>query len=358
MKELPPRLRGLNTQGPQPPLVTEATFRRFAEWGVNVVRINLKPDTGIKPNADEKGADVPPAMQPYRVGIARLDRMAEMARARGIYLIPCAAGLVGRDQKDVAEDGTAGQNRSGFADHLVAFWEFMARRYRDNPAVIGYDLLNEPHTKWEVAVWREELAPRVIRAIRAIDANTWLVFEPGPWGLPGAYDQLTPLTDPRPGEPRIMYSFHFYAPHNYTHQGIRGKPREGTYPGMLQMFPTSPVIRWDAKHFRKYVAGVVAFKERYGVRMFVGEFGVVRWAPGAATWVKDAIGLFEDVHFDWAFHSYAGWNGWNPTFAPGAPADGKTDGGYESEPLKVLEKNWARNAAEKPTAPDQKTGHE
>lgn len=344
-KVLPDRLRGLNTQGPWHELTTEETFHRFAEWGVNVVRVNIIQDNRIKPTDWEARVDVPSAMQPYRVGIARLDRMAELALEYGIVLILCADNLAGRNQRDVVEGNTEGRSNTRFADHLVGFWEFMARRYRDNPAIIGYDLLNEPHTKLETSVWQKKLVPRLIRAIREIDSETWIVFEPSPWGLPDAYERgLTPLTDPRPGQPRILYSFHFYAPHNYTHQGIGGRPSTGAYPGMLKMFPTSPTIHWDADQLRKYVRSAIAFKQRHTVRMFVGEFGVTRWALGAATWVQDVTALLEAEGLDWAYHSYAGWNGWNPTFSNDAPTNRQTDGGYESGQLKALKQYWMRNA--------------
>ncbi len=77
--------------------------------------------------------------------------------------------------------------------------------------------------------------------------------------------------------------------------------------------------------------------------MFVGEFSAARWSPGAAQWVKDSIELFEKYDMDWVYHSYWGWNGWNPTFDPEEPASNDSDGGKMTEVMKVLVEGWAKN---------------
>lgn len=77
--------------------------------------------------------------------------------------------------------------------------------------------------------------------------------------------------------------------------------------------------------------------------MFVGEFSAVRWAPGAARWLQDSVDLFEEMGWDWAYHSTAGWNGWNPTFAANARPSHEKDGGIKTDRLEVLLNGWALN---------------
>jgi hypothetical protein len=50
-------------------------------------------------------------------------------------------------------------------------------------------------------------------------------------------------------------------------------------------------------------------------RILVGEFGVLRWAPGADKWLSDCIELFEAYGWDWCNHSPSGWNGFNVTYS-------------------------------------------
>lgn len=342
-KQLPERLRGINVAGPWADLTNPATFQRYAEWGVNLVRVNIKHDARLVHMDQEVKAVVPDFMLPYQVVIARLDTMVRLARQHGIFLIFSAASIAGRDQKTVAEESLTGKNKERFSDHLVEFWRFLALRYRDSDTVIGYDLLSELRTDWELSVWHEELSLKVIRNIRQIDNDSWLIIEPGVWGFPEAFSELQPLKDPRSGEARIMYSFHMYAPHMYTHQGIKGRPKKGVYPGRLKMFPKSFLTRWDADKLREYIDAAISFKKQHNVRMIVGEFGVVRWAEGREVWVKDLLTLFEVEGFDWAYHSFSGWNGWNPSFMADEPESRESYGMADSEVLRILKKNWERN---------------
>ena len=255
---------------------------------------------------------------------------------------------MGRNRLNLWKDGQTGENTAAFVENLATFWRYVASRYKDNPTVLGYDLLGEPHTKSVVRIWRKTIAPRLVREIRGVDSKTWIIFQPGPWGMPNGYRTLQPLQDPRRGEPRIAYGFHMYAPHNYTHQGIGKRPRGLVYPGMLKMFDGSPLKYWDRKALESYMKPALDFKKRHGVPMYVGEFSGVRWAPGRGKWVGDVISIFEKYDVDWAFHSYTGWNGWNPTFPPDAKGSNEPDGGYESEQLKVLKEYWALNTRGQP----------
>jgi endoglycosylceramidase len=116
-------------------------------------------------------------------------------------------------------------------DHYAAMWRHVAERFRDHPAVIGYDLMNEPHPGSDVDALeligfpnpdsthasfdRDKFHPfytRVISAIREVDADTFIFFEPR-YGAPGngVASYLPPLTDPREGAPRLVYAPHLYS---------------------------------------------------------------------------------------------------------------------------------------------------
>ena len=41
-----------------------------------------------------------------------------------------------------------------------------------------------------------------------------------------------------------------------------------------------------------------------GAKIFVGEFGCVRWAPGADELLRDMISLFEEYGWTWCFHAF------------------------------------------------------
>jgi endoglycosylceramidase len=106
-------------------------------------------------------------------------------------------------------------------DHHVAAWAHIAERFRDHPAVLGYDIMNEPWpgslvsdpdpAAFDTGPYREFLE-RAIAAIRAVDPDGWIFFEPHPYGPSFGLPSYIPvLDDPRPGENRLAYFPHYYS---------------------------------------------------------------------------------------------------------------------------------------------------
>ena len=339
-KELPERLRGANGRIDA---LDEAVIRRMAQWKCNAVRTQFSPDerhrrgdSGPPPGPAPTAAD---PLLPYRENVEHLERILPLLRRHGLRII-VGLNMYGRHVEDFWEP----EKGRKWRDHLPEFWAAFAERFRGEPAILGYDIFNEPNYQpGQEGSWYEDMLPRAMRAIRAVDRDVWLVVEPGPWGLPAGFEDMEPVDDPR-----VIYSFHHYAPHNYTHQGVhahrahtRGKL---TYPGQLRMFDSSPKKHWDKEPLRESMWPAIEFMNRHDARMLVGEFSVIRWAPGRAQWLRDSIEVFEEEGMDWLFHSVAGWNGWNPTFGPDDPSAQNNYGGKTTDRLEVLLEGWALNA--------------
>ena len=86
-------------------------------------------------------------------------------------------------------DNVAAPDGLGLQDHYAQTWENVASYFSGNPAVIGYDVMNEPFPgpAWPAALigipffGTQQLAPmynQVDAAIRAVDPNTPLYIEP------------------------------------------------------------------------------------------------------------------------------------------------------------------------------------
>jgi endoglycosylceramidase len=110
-------------------------------------------------------------------------------------------------------------NRDGIQDHLVETWRRLARELAADPAVAGYDLLNEPHPGYLPAVSEAtQLALYYRRAIAAIRAGEAAApggfhhiafFEPGVlWSGLGV--------DSIPAPPLIEDANVVFAPHLYA----------------------------------------------------------------------------------------------------------------------------------------------
>lgn len=188
-------------------------------------------------------------------------------------------------------------------EQFVAVWQKLARRYKGKPAVVGFDLLNEA-VEGRVAAGCERwppLALRAARAIRAIDPDRTLVYEPAPWASAAAFAGLKPLP-----LDNVVYSFHYYLPMEFTHQGVFNRPRGVRYPG------TIAGQKWDRARIRQTVEPVIAFQKAHGVPVYVGEFSAARWAPGGNEWLADVLAVWEEQGWPWAYHAFREWDGWSP----------------------------------------------
>ncbi len=209
-----------------------------------------------------------------------------------------------------------------YQDKLIEVWKKIATRYKGREVVYAYDLLNEAV---EGAVspglldWRG-LATEAAEAIRAIDPGKPVVFEPSPWGGPDGFDALTPLDIDR-----VIYSFHMYRPHRFTHQGVYDSKAELVYPGVIDG------LKWDKERLREAMRPAIDFQRQFNVQIYVGEFSAIRWAPdnSAYRYLRDVIDLFEEYRWDWSYHAFREWDGWSVEHGPDRrnrrPAETPTD---------------------------------
>lgn len=185
-------------------------------------------------------------------------------------------------------------------DYLADFWKRLASRYKGDPAIFGYNLINEPDSRIlpQNAPSLNELYGQLISDIRKIDPVTPIIIEPDYMSAPDMISYL-PLYD----FPNLIYSVHAYFPMEVTHQLNPKAEKFNGYPDAEK--------GWDKEYLRKSLKTAREFQLKTGARIYVGEFGCIRWAPGAAQWYRDCIELFEEYHWDWAYHAYREWSGWS-----------------------------------------------
>ena len=320
--------------------LTEDIFKKFAGWKVNLIRTFIDVDYSSKWFIKKGSKKIIPATydpeDAYKNHFRGLEHALHLAKKYNILIVLSAGDIVGR-KIDVMYKK---EGRRNYGKDLSILWTYVANRFGSHPNLLAYDLMNEPpfNAKKGRVSWHKTILPELIKQIRRIDKKTYFVVEPGPWGLPNGFEYLKPLDDPK-----TVYSFHFYFPHNYTHQGVRDNQKIMTYPGKMRQFNNSPLLYWDRSQLTKSIKSVKNFQNQYGTRIFVGEFSAIRWAPGASKWLEDAISIFEEFGWDWSYHSYGGWNGWNPTFLPDDPKSKRIDGGKTSDQLKILMNAWNKN---------------
>ncbi len=296
-----PRLRGV-MYGPR---FREGDIRDLAlKWNVNQIRWQLNW-TPMK-RAEEWARDLDGYDRWLDGALAECDKALAACEKYGIrVLVDLHTPPGGRANGGVCR---MFQDKR-YQDKLIEAWDRIARRYKGRQVVYAYDLLNEA-VEGVVAdgllSWRD-LATKAAEAIRAVDPGKPVVFEPSPWGGPDGFDVLEPLD-----LDRVIYSFHMYRPHSFTHQGVSNSKVGIAYPGEIG----GEV--WDKERLREAMLPAIEFQKELNVQIYVGEFSVIRWAPGDSGYyyLRDVIDLFEEYGWDWSYHAFREWDGWSVEHGP------------------------------------------
>jgi len=353
-----PAIDGSEFLGPGPlgPPYRQDDIDRLAALGANYVNISHAGLFTEKP--------------PYQVSEAaqaNLDRLLGMIAQADMFAVISFRTGPGRTEFSIfpEEAGswypTSYQNYAVWTDQAaqdawVEMWRYTAQRYRDNPIVVGYDLMVEPNSNeilyntfepdefypahaGSLADWNP-LAARISAGIREVDGNTPILigglgYSAVAW-LP--YLQTT-------GDPHTVYMVHQYEPFQYTHQDL---PLVHTYPGVFDADWDGVNDQFNRAWLDDLLSTVDAYKSAHDVPVSVNEFGVVRWEPGAAEFMDDEMALFEQRGMNHAL-----WN-WDPPWEPLTEEENAFNFRFGPDPnnhrdvassglIEVIKKHWSRN---------------
>jgi aryl-phospho-beta-D-glucosidase BglC (GH1 family) len=283
--------------------ITEADIAFIKRQGATVVRIPL--------NYRHFEAD----SQPYHYlsdGFARLDRVLDWCAQHDLYAILDMHAAPGWQNTDWHSDNA---NRHAllwehphFQNRLIELWSTLAERYGDNPAVAGYDVLNEPVTAAPRGVFSEtgyqpawpainQLYRRLVEAIRARDPDH-IIFLEGDF-FSSHFKGLE-----EPFAANLVYSSHNYNPSCFG---------PGPYPGEIHG------EWWDAARQQQAFEeneGTV-FTRKHQAPLWVGEFGAVyngpaEEIPDRLRALDDQLAVFNNANAHWTTWTYkdAGVMGW------------------------------------------------
>lgn len=265
----PIRLRGFNVLWWASPDAQAADDIR--EIGANCVRYMF----GYKPTG---------RFDPKRIEF--LARHVRTFTSRGLWVFV----TVHRFERKAGTEGNERWQRPWDSPPLrrefLDMWTHVVELLKNEPFVAAWEPLNEPHdVDAEVLMkWYGE----VVAHFRTLDPNTAVVLEGKDWSNPwsmGEYLKL-PESDARPRrEPNVIYSFHMYSPHDFTHQ----KPDRPTeYPG-----------RWGRQYLVEQMRPAVEFRDRFNVPVWCGEWGCITRARGCERWLADVASVLEEHSLHW-----------------------------------------------------------
>src|SRR5574340_414228 len=276
-------LRGANVL---PPTNTLEDMKVLRSWGANLAEIAVMDVYGPRP---------PYQLQPEE--LAKLDRAVEAAEQAGLFIaLTCRTGPGRADFEESQEIWSDREAQEAFA----RMWAGLAKHYLGRPAVVGYDLMCEPHPEEAQAPVWNTLTKQVTKAIREVDARTPILVNSTGWAYPETFDTLEPT-----GDARTVYVVHFYEPHYYTHQKPEDK-RE--YPGFRVPYEDDKDGVWDKATIKRKLEYVRRFQQQHSVPVFAGEFGCARYAPGAIEWLRDQMDLYEEWRWSWAYWAFREWS--------------------------------------------------
>lgn len=181
----------------------EWDFDALFRYGFNTVRLPIY----YRQFEDESGNWI--LNNQGQIDFSAVDRIIKFCADRGMYVVLDLHGAPG-SQNNEMHSGREGYNKlfensllgQSYRDRTVALWEELARHYKDETTIAGFDLLNEPVGAAALSdLWA--LYGRLYDAIRAIDANHLIIME-------GAYDWNTLPSPASQGWENVLYQFHYY----------------------------------------------------------------------------------------------------------------------------------------------------
>jgi len=247
---------------------TEADIAQMAKWGFNSVRLPIHFDQLTLPADKEPRAGHDTW---HEEGFQRIDRLLAWSKANRVYLILDLHAAPGGQGNDLAISDRDPAKPSLWESEenqrkTVALWTKLAARYKDEPWIGGYDLINEPNWSFatpgkgngcdeteNTAVW--SLQQRITAAIRKVDKQHIVIIEGNCWG--NNYKGLPPVWDAN-----MVLSFHKY---------------------------------WN-RNDEASIAEIKATRARTNRPIWLGESG-----ENSNVWFRDAIALVEGEGIGWNF---------------------------------------------------------
>jgi hypothetical protein len=240
--------------------ITEADIRFIASTGANTIRLpfNYKLFTdedymGLTNNRGE--------------GFRWIDKVVEWCRKAGLYLILDMHDCPGSQTGDNIDDGfgypwlfESEKSQLLFCD----IWQQIARRYRNETVILGYELMNEPiahyfKNKEELNQRLEPLYKRAVKAIRSVDRNHVVLLGGARWNSDffmfsdWAFDN------------NIMYTCH----------------------------------RYGGEATAKAINDYISFRDKTGLPMYMGEIG-----HNTNQWQSDFVKVMKDNNIGYTFWPY------------------------------------------------------
>ena len=200
---------------------------------------------------------------------------------------------------------------------FIGVWEMLEKEFSSETDV-AFELLNEV-VNATAEEWNE-LAQKTVEAIRKLNKNRIIIIGGIEWNSPSGLDKIKTYDDEN-----IMYTFHCYEPHEFTHQ--QGVLQAGPlYYNRKMPYPTDDIERYreyyrllgsenaypnmqrmDIEYLKEYMLPSKKFTERNPDKiLWCGEFGTIRHCniKYRENWMRDMIKVLNDWDIPYCVWNY------------------------------------------------------
>jgi endoglucanase len=179
---------------------------------------------------------------------------------------------------------------------LIAFWQEIARRYKDAPDAVLFELLNEPSGQLDANLWNRDL-DALLKVVRQTNLNRNIIIGASSNDFRALHKLKLPAADRH-----IIVSIHYYDPFEFTHQGASwvagGTPPTG--------------VAWGTEAERQVILKnfdvAAAWSKAHDRPIFLGEFGAYEKGDMAsrATYTAVVANAAEAHGWAWAYWQFEG----------------------------------------------------
>lgn len=236
--------------------ITQEDIRFIKKSGFNHIRIAFNYRLFVN-------SDYPNKLEGE--GYFLLKRVIDWCKQENLYVILDMHGAPGGQTGDNIDDSFGYpylfENREN-QELTIKIWQKLATIYKDEPTILGYDLLNEPIAHYfDIKALNPKLEPlykEITAAIRKVDKNHIIILGGAQWNM--NFDIFG-----KPFDSKLVYQWHKY-----------GSPAK-------------------QEHFQKYAD----FANKYNVPVWLGETG-----ENTDEWIRDNRIMAEQNGMGWCFWTY------------------------------------------------------
>jgi endoglucanase len=190
-------------------------------------------------------------------------------------------------------------------ERFVQLWRQIAQHYQAHSDRLLFELLNEPHEQLTSDLWNDCLSD-VLRAVRQSNPDRVVIVGPAQWNN---ISQL-PLLELPADDRRLIVTFHYYNPFQFTHQGASWVNGSRSWLG----------TRWQGTEQDKQAViddldEAARWAQQAGRPLYLGEFGSYHEAPmeSRAHWTRFVRDEAERRGISWAYWEFgAGFGVFDP----------------------------------------------